>query len=172
MSKLQRLSAEDRDNLVAYLDGELDESGTRRIEGVLGQSSVARTDVEQLARTYDLLDELDTPKASESFTERTIASAKLEQIKPSLAQHPWFVFLRRVSPIGGWAIVMVVAAAIGFSITRLGVPQDDDVLLENYPVIKELDVYSETGNYEFLDRLSREQELLDQMSREAHRESQ
>ena len=171
MDKLQRLSAEDRDNLVAYLDGELDEDGTRRVETVLSQSNVARTDVEQLARTYELLDELDRPRASVEFAEKTIATAKLEQIKPSITQQRWFQLTRRYSPLALWTFAMVSAAAAGYGISRYGVPQDDDVLLDNYPVIRELDVYEEAGNYDFLDRLSREGKLLEEMKQEAYRES-
>ena len=46
MEKLTRLTTEQRDNLTAYLDGELDEDGTRLIETVLASSTVARNDGE------------------------------------------------------------------------------------------------------------------------------
>ena len=67
MDKLSRLSTEQRGDLVAYLDGELEEDATAAIEHVLAHSNVARNDVEMLARTYDLLDQLPHLAAPEKF---------------------------------------------------------------------------------------------------------
>lgn len=170
MDKLQRLSADDRENLVAYLDGELDEERTRRIEAVLAQSNVARTDVEYLARTYELLDELERPRASLDFAEKTVASAKLQTVRPTLEQQRWYQLFRRYAPLAGWPVAMCVAGVIGFAVTRRAVPQQDDVLLDHYPVIRSLDLYSEAGPYEFLDQLSRDRQLLEEMQREAQHE--
>jgi anti-sigma factor RsiW len=171
MDKLQRLTAEDRDNLVAYLDGELDEEHTRRVEAVLAQSNVARTDVELLARTYELLDQLEPPKASVEFAEKTVATAKLDNVKPSLEQQRWYQLLRKFGPLALWPVATLVAGIVGFAVTRQGIPQQDDLLLEQYPVIKNLDTYSEVGSYEFLEQLSRDRELLQSLQQETHHDA-
>ena len=171
MAKLTRLTADDRDNLVAYLDGELDEQTTRRVESVLAQSNVARTDVEQLARTYELLDMLDTPKASVEFTERTVASIRLDRFKPALSQQRWFQQAKRFGVLSLWTLAMVIAGAAGYYTTQFAVPVVDDQLLNDYPLIQQVDVYSEIGSHDFLDRLSRETGLLEEMRKEAGRES-
>lgn len=167
MEKLTRLTPADRDNLVAYLDGELDEESSRRVESALAQSNVARTDVEQLARTYELLDLIDRPQASVEFTERTIASVKLEQFKPALSQQRWFQQVKRYGQRGLWTLAIVIAGAIGYSISHLAVPLTDDQIIEEFPLLEKVDVYREVGTYDFLDRLSRESSLLEQMQREA-----
>lgn len=167
MEKLTRLTPADRDNLVAYLDGELDEESSRRVESALAQSNVARTDVEQLARTYELLDLIDRPQASVEFTERTIASVKLEQFKPALSQQRWFQPVKRYGQRGLWTLAIVIAGAIGYSISHLAVPLTDDQIIEEFPLLEKVDVYREVGTYDFLDRLSRESSLLEQMQREA-----
>ena len=64
----QRLSTEDRSNLVAYLDGELTTPRPGSIATKLTQSVTARREVEALRKTWELLDLLPRPKASEDFT--------------------------------------------------------------------------------------------------------
>ncbi len=76
MAKMTRLSAEQRENLVAYLDGELDDSATQNIEQVLAESVVARHDVDMLSRTWDLMNVLPGVKASEEFTRKTLSSIR------------------------------------------------------------------------------------------------
>ncbi len=71
----QRLSIDERANLVAYLDGELNDAQTRAIATKLTQSLTARKEVEALQKTWELLDLLPRPKASEDFTARTLSVA-------------------------------------------------------------------------------------------------
>ena len=66
----------DHDNLSAYLDGELDDVASERIDGVLAQSNVAQMEVDRLAQTYDLLDVLPRYEATDEFTEKTVATIK------------------------------------------------------------------------------------------------
>lgn len=71
----QRLSTTDRENLVAYLDGELDEAGKQQISTKLSNSVSARREVELLKQTWDMLDFLPRPRASEDFASRTLTLA-------------------------------------------------------------------------------------------------
>ena len=77
MDKMKRVSVEDRDNFVAYLDGELSPDEIKKLEGILADSPVARKDVEMLVRTYELLDLLPRPQATTagSLTESLRAGA-------------------------------------------------------------------------------------------------
>lgn len=161
MEKLARLTTEDRDSLTAYLDGELDESTTRRIESVLASSSVARNDVEVLARTYELLDELPRPKAPEDFTERTLATAKLEGIRQPVSQQRWYRLTIQSLVLTLWTLAMIVSSAAGFALATHWVSHPQDVLIDELPMILNLDVYGEVDNIEFLRQLQKERELLD-----------
>ncbi|CAK9006567.1 Lipoprotein-releasing system ATP-binding protein LolD 1 [Durusdinium trenchii] len=145
---LSRLTAEDRDNLVAYLDGELPDDVTTRVESVLAQSNVARHDVELLARTYDLLDELPRPKASPDFTERTLVTAKLEEARPDFRQTQTYRLLQRSTVLVAWFGILLLCGSLSYAVTAIWIPRPVDELLENYPVIERLDVYTEVGSVE------------------------
>src|SRR5260370_281071 len=84
MAKITRLSAEQRENLTAYLDGELDDAQTQEIEQVLAASEVARHEIDMLSRTCDALSVLPTHKASGEFTRKTMTNLRAaESSEPS-----------------------------------------------------------------------------------------
>lgn len=166
MDKLSRLSPEDRENLTAYLDGELEEDGTRHIESILTRSSVARTDVEVLARTYDLLDVLPRPKSTSDFTERTVATAKLETYQKRFTEQPWFKSVQRAGVLAAWGIALVLFATAGYSLTNRWLPSEADLLLDEYPVIRQLDEYAEADSIEFLERLSANPQVYQEVQRQ------
>jgi anti-sigma factor RsiW len=90
MDKITRLTPEQRSNLVAYLDGELADEEAQEIERILAGSPVARNEVEMLQRTWDLLDGLPRVHVSEEFTRKTLTSLKVDEIRPAVAERPWF----------------------------------------------------------------------------------
>ena len=64
MAKPPPWSAEERDNLVAYLDGELDEAAVRSLEARLARDPQARQELEALKRSWEMLDYLPRPEPS------------------------------------------------------------------------------------------------------------
>ena len=88
MEKVLRLTSEQRADLVAYLDGELDESPTQEIDRILARSAVARHEVEALSRAWEMLDILPRPKASSTFTERTMSTLQLAEAPRDFSGHP------------------------------------------------------------------------------------
>lgn len=163
MDKLSRLSIEDRDNLTAYLDGELDEEATRQIESLLVRSSVARNDVELLSKTYELLDELPRPGAPQDFVEKTLATAKLEQVRTPLSEQGWYQLATQVCILMLWSVCLLCVAALGSALTSRLLQNSDDTLVRELPLIRDLDRYDEVGNLEFLNRLSSERGLREEM---------
>lgn len=166
MTKLNRLTADDRAELVAYLDGELDEERTRQIEAVLAQNAVARADVELLARSYELLDQLPRPKAPAEFTERTVATARIEEYRVPLSQQAWFRRSQKWGVLGLWTVAIVTAAMTGYGLAYQWVPRESDLLLDRYPVIHRLNDYREVGSIDFLDALQGDKELLQKLEKE------
>lgn len=71
------LSDDDKADLVAYLDGELDDEATQALEARLSQDPVARAELESLKQVYGLLDYLPRPEPSQSFTHRTMERLSL-----------------------------------------------------------------------------------------------
>lgn len=168
METFSRISPEQRANLTAYLDGELDESATADIEKVLARSAVARNDVELLARTYDLLDQLPRYQLTAAFTERTIATVRLELSRPDMSQTLWYqAAARNVRPVV-WCVLLFAASTIGYLITQAWTPNEADMLARDFDVIRQLDVYQDVGDAQFLDALNRDHKLLKQIQEQSH----
>jgi anti-sigma factor RsiW len=168
METFSRMSPEQRANLTAYLDGELDEVESADIERVLSRSSVARNDVEVLARTYDLLDNLPRYQATAAFTERTIASIRLELSRPDMSQTLWYRAAERGYRPLLWCLLLFAASAVGYLITQAGIPNEADMLARDFDVIRQLDVYQDVGSAQFLDELNRDQKLMEQIREQSH----
>ena len=66
-----------RETLVAYLDGELDEAATQKIEQTLAENSDVRGEVESLARTFEMLDELPRQEAIDVHRVQGLAVIRL-----------------------------------------------------------------------------------------------
>ncbi|MGE5193973.1 MAG: anti-sigma factor family protein [Deltaproteobacteria bacterium] len=154
MAKLTRLTAEQRENLTAYLDGELDETATQEIEQVLAVSEVARHEVDMLSRAWDMLNVLPTHKASEEFTQRTMTSLRAaEHAGPSAAGELVYRHARRGVVLALWAGMLVLCGYAGFMATNHWVPNESEQLLDDYDVISNLDKYRDIGDIEFLKEL-------------------
>jgi anti-sigma factor RsiW len=73
---------EQRENeLVAYLDGELDERTAHDLEQKLQADAVLRREADGLKRTWELLDFLPQPEPTPTFTSRTLD--KLTVLRPT-----------------------------------------------------------------------------------------
>jgi anti-sigma factor RsiW len=108
MAKTQPLDEDDREDLVAYLDGEADKKTARSVEAKLAVNADARQEAEALKRAWDLLDYLPRPEPSPNFTHRTI-----ERLSGQVASgngwrwRPWLLG-------AGWAASILIAALVGF----------------------------------------------------------
>jgi hypothetical protein len=141
------------EELVAYLDGELDAEGVRRIEALLASDPEVRRRVQSLERTWDMLDELDAAPVGEPFTQTTlemVAVAARQDAEQSRAEAPRRR-RRLLLAVGGG---LLAAAAVGFCAVALHDP--DRQLLQDLPVLEHLDEYHQIGSTEFLHRLSKE----------------
>ena len=66
------LSENDKAELVAYLDGELDEQATQAVEARLATDADARAELDTLKQTWGMLDYLPKASPSPNFTNRTM----------------------------------------------------------------------------------------------------
>ncbi len=122
MQKIPRLTPDQRSNLVAYLDGELPEPAVKEIDQVLSKSPAVRHDVEMLARTWDLLDQLPRLATEEDFTARTLSVAQKEEgphplLPTSLSERLQSRQLRRGGILLIWLAVLAASAFLGYSAT-------------------------------------------------------
>ncbi len=144
-----------QDNLVAYLDGELNESATQNIEQTLSKSADARHEVDVLSRIWELLDYLPRAGASDDFTERTVASVKVKDVGTGRTVDGWwFRHARRGAVLVVLVAGLTLSAAFGFMVGHRW-PGEEDQLVEELPLIKGLDVYAEVDSVGFLKELQK-----------------
>lgn len=147
----QRLSIDERSNLVAYLDGELNDAQARSIATKLTQSLTARREVEALQKTWELLDLLPRPKASEDFTARTLSVA-IDQADGRMLTAASEV-TRRVGFALSWAAASALLFVVGYFLTLRVWPNPTARLARDLPIAESLDEYRDVGSFEFLDQL-------------------
>ena len=159
MAKVLRLSADQRDDLVAYLDGELPDGLANAIDQVLARSEVARHEVEALARTWEMLDALPVPKASAEFTDRTMTTLKVGEVPYDITEQPWFAYVKKGAVLAVWCAVLGLSGWLGFQITSRWVPNEQVQILEDLPLLQRFDAYQEVQNFEFLEQLNKSGEF-------------
>jgi anti-sigma factor RsiW len=143
------------EELVAYLDGELDMETNRRVERRLAHDATFRRQLRELQQSWDLLDHLPRAEVDESFTESTIAMVALRtsddrrSTETTDRRHSRFVLVSAAA-----CAVAVFAAA--FSATRWWAGHQDRQLLQDLPVIERIDEYRYAESLEFLRLLERE----------------
>jgi len=144
-----------REELVAYLDGELDAEQSRRVEERAAAEPNARQMLQELDRTWHMLDELDSPATSEDFTCTTlemVALAAADDVEKAKAQQP-----RRRRRAALWAAAgLFGAAAAGFLIVASLVPDPNTQLLRDLPILENYEQYHEIDSIEFLRALNNE----------------
>lgn len=127
IEKIPRLSSDQRSNLVAYLDGELQEPAAKEIEQVLSKSPTVQHDVEMLSRTWDLLDQLPRLTGNSDLTEQMVSLVKAGDEPPSLLSTSWLERipkepLRRGAIVATWVVGLALAGIAGFFVTNRLIP--------------------------------------------------
>jgi hypothetical protein len=165
MAKPSSLTAQDRDNLVAYLDGELDERTARALEVKLSRDAQARAELEALKRTYNLLDFLPRGEASSQFASRTID--RLATVPPAtvaadpdsgLHERKRQKIPSRWPLLAGWCCAILFAAFLSYFVTRAywlrkrpALPPDTDAaLVQDLRVIENKRLFDHGEDINFL----------------------
>ncbi len=139
-----------QEQLTAYLDGELDSTTSLEIERRLAAEPDVQQSLQQLQRTWDLLDQLPRAEIDARFTRSTVEmialAAEADAIgERSFAAGRW----RFMRPAAG----LLAAAAAGFLVIRLLWPEPNGPLLRDLPVLENLEAYRQTPDLEFLKQL-------------------
>jgi anti-sigma factor RsiW len=155
----------EKEELVAYLDGELPDEAALRIENSLVEDASVRRDVEQLTKSFDLLDLLPASQASDGFAEKTLtairtqsseakaestdADAPVETTSSNYSQCAIVWGIRAAAFFG-----LMFAATLGFNGAFRQNSEPIDELLTELPILQRLDEYQEIGDVEFLKSLN------------------
>jgi hypothetical protein len=160
-----RLTPAERSELVAYLDGELDEATALQLAEKLTHSVSGRREIDLLRRTWEMLDHLPRPEATPELKERTLSMTTMSaaaggQIGASLAE--------AARKAGRWAVVVACLAAsfaVAYIAARWVYPDRTRALARDLTIAERLDAYEAVGSIEFLRALDDSTHLDDPASR-------
>ena len=111
-----------------------------------------------LSRTIELIDTLDRPAASEEFTKKTLASLdRIDNRQAATASGDWLAKLtRRTGVLAVWAVALVVSTYAGYSLTNRWLPREQDLLLDDLPIVESYHRYKRVKDAEFLRELQKQ----------------
>lgn len=140
-----------KEQLVAYLDGELDSTDEVEIERRLAAEPAVQQELQRLQQTWDLLDQLPRAEVDSSLMRSTV-----EMIATEAEADASRDFGRDAVRGQRWrqAGSLLVAAAAGFLMLRLLWPEPNEQLLQDLPIVENLEAYRQTPDLEFLKQLS------------------
>lgn len=169
MADQPALNDDERANLVAYLDGELDDATARTLETKLQNDPRARAEAEALRRTWAMLDLLPQPQPSATFTSQTI-----QRVSKQVPARPRGPGLRRWLVPLAWAEAIVMIGLMGYVGGRLAAtrsaapaPAEDPLTVDQHlerdlRVVENFHRYQHVPDLEFLRALAdtRDQDLF------------
>ena len=140
------------EELVAYLDGELSRDNASRVEDALSENAEYRLRLKQLQQAWDLMDDLPQSTMDESFIKSTVelvvVSAESEVMATVNRWKTWRIGIWAVS----LAAVLVMVWGGSALVNSLG-GRDNQQLLNDLPLVQEIDVYDPIDNMDFLKEL-------------------
>lgn len=143
------------EEIVAYLDGELNAETARRFEARLAEDAGLREKLNQHQRAWELLDELPRTDVGEKFTQTTVEMVALsaaDQVGDASRRDSLRTKFNWL--IGG--AVAVAASLAGYALVASIVAAPNRQLVEDLRVIENLDEYRAVEEIEFLRALERE----------------
>lgn len=155
----QRLTPDERANLVAFIDGELPDLEARALSAKLNRSPTARLEVEMLKKTWELLEHLPRPAITEQFSERTLSQIRQRELQGgqwNATLQSWSGLVARI------AVILLIAAlslSTGYVLTRWIWPNPTARLVRDLTLAENLEGYLEIGSYDFLEELARSSEF-------------
>ena len=167
----RRLTAADRANLVAYLDGELDEAESQQFASYLTSSPVMRREIESLQQTWELLDHLPRPQVPADLASRTLLEVKAIS---DAGLPPWLRDIGALTSQIARVVVLALVAGVAFLAAHAAVrwawPDPSARLGRDLSLAEHLDDYRAVGSFEFLELLDNLSEAeLNKLGREAAR---
>ncbi|MBI1899542.1 MAG: hypothetical protein HYS13_00330 [Planctomycetia bacterium] len=143
-----------REQLSAYLDGELDDTTRRDVELRMASDPALCEELRRLANIWECLDGLPRAEADVTFTQTTVEIVALSA-QNQLERRKGWLSRTKLLERGLLGIVFLIAGMLGALATDWAAPPQDELLLRDLPVIQNLDKYNAVGNVEFLRELHR-----------------
>ncbi len=145
----------DQEMLVAYLDGEVDADVAKAVEERLARDADFRKTLNQLERSWDLLNDLPQPTIDEAFTKTTVEMVAVQMSQEVEKEQSSATRKKQLWPLFTIAIVLA-CLPLGFLARRHFLESPDEQLIEDLPVIERVDVYQHIDDLHFLEQLNSE----------------
>lgn len=153
------------EELLAYLDGEMDADSRRRIEEQLSTSGELREKLKEYQQTWDLLDDLPRATVDDSFTRTTVEMVAIRAEDAVVESQA----AKKKGRLIIWSLGLVIAllaGAIGYLITNRHYSGPNEQLVEDLPILEHFDAYRNAGSLDFIRQLE-EQKLFQEESGDA-----
>ncbi len=144
-----------QEELVAYLDGELDTEASNRVERRLADDVEYRLQLQKLQQAWDLLDQLPRSSVSEQFTQSTVEMIAIRAAEAATNEKSRRSSVKLFAWLGTVAAALL-AAAIGYFIVHRISTAENRQLARDLPLIENVDLYSQVDSIEFLRLLDQE----------------
>jgi anti-sigma factor RsiW len=141
-----------QEELVAYLDGELDTASRARVEERLAADEAYRLQLARLEQAWDFLDALPRTDADASFTQSTVemvalaAQDEVEKTKEARRRTNWLGW-------GAAAAMVALAGILGYRVIDRVASRPNDALVRDLPVIEKVELYRHVDSVNFLRQL-------------------
>ena len=143
------------EELVAYLDGELDAETEARIVRRLADDPRYNQRLIQLQRAWDLLDTLQQTESDDDFVHSTVAMVAVQAEQDAKTQKVRIVRRRNLMWLAISGLVLV-SATVGYLAIQRHLTREDRELVRDLPVIEHVDEYRTIENLDFLKQLAQE----------------
>ena len=143
------------EELVAYLDGELDAETEARIVRRLADDPRYNQRLIQLQRAWDLLDTLQQTEADDDFVHSTVAMVAVQAEQDAKTQKVRIVRRRNLMWLAISGVVLL-SATLGYVAIQRRLSREDRELVRDLPVIEHVDEYRTIESLDFLKQLAQE----------------
>ena len=144
--------ADMREEIVAYLDGELPPEQAAAVERRLAADDGYRHEMLQMQRTWDMLDQLPQTTASIDFTRSTMEMVVQKAARPE--QRSW---LKKFN--WNWVLICLLAMAAGFggyALAAKKAAEPAEALARDLQLYQEFELFEEIDSLQFVERLDEE----------------
>lgn len=156
------LTEDEKAELVAYLDGELDDAATQAVEAKIATNPETRTELDALKQAWGMLDFLPKAEPSPNFTNRTMERLSLEKVRSGSKTAPRLAPSRWPARIG-WVAAFLLALGAGYyASTRFWaappppepIPDSDQPLIRHLHIAEKWRYYENTDDVDFVKKLN------------------
>lgn len=142
------------EDLVAYLDHELDPAAGEQLERRLAEDATLRKELTRFENVWEALDSLPRASVNDAFTHKTVemvaqaAEADLRETGKHSAKSYSRTWL--------WGLgLFALSAVVAFVVVQLRWPNPNRDLIEVLPVVENLEQYRAAGDIDFLRELDK-----------------